>query len=81
MIRFDEHGVFQLTRPELLDAVNGAGPLPELPNAGCAATGADLACVQSNIGCPQQNTVCVLNGVCLPYDNIACREVNSNYAC
>jgi hypothetical protein len=67
MIRFDQHGVFEVTSPDLLRHVGGSGPLPDLPNVGCSGYGTDLACF--NQYCPNQ--VCA-NVVCPPYDNVAC---------
>jgi hypothetical protein len=81
MIRFDEHGVFELTRADLLDTVNGAGPLPDLPNVGCPHYygSSDLAC--GDLGGPVSvNVICGPNTACIDqYDNVACQGEFNTY--
>jgi hypothetical protein len=82
MIRFDQHGMFEVTDASLLRHIGGADPLPTVPNVACPSGGG------SNLGCPvYYNFACgpivigEIPGLPVqrdepPYDNIVCTQPN-----
>jgi hypothetical protein len=76
LVRFDEHGVFEVIDLELARAVAGGRPSPEgAANSRCAAESGDqnvycgqnLLCSVPNAGCPGD-----VNGICQSPGNPYC---------